>query len=170
MGSFSRKLKRAPNAGTVNGLPTLSAQIERFAQPLLDGLRSVVDETNSQGLGALISFTWNMGGRPAQPQDEENVRSMVGLFTRAGVVASQSDGEATADEARQVLGEEPLPSGPDAAQLKEAQDVLTTELMAMVERRRALFGDDRRGVASCTLHRRGKKNLEVRATEAATTA
>ena len=163
MGSFSRKLKRAPHAGTVNGLPSLSAQIERFAQPLLEGL-GVADESSIQGLGGLISLTWNMGGRPALPQDEQNVRSLLGMIT--GAAAGQADGEPTLDAASPVPDGEPVPPlSPEAEQLKQAQEVMTTELMAMVERRRTLFGDDRRGVSSCTLHRRGKKGIEIRATE-----
>ncbi|RYE91974.1 MAG: hypothetical protein EOO75_07710 [Myxococcales bacterium] len=165
MGSFSRKLKRAPNAGTINGLPSISAQLERFAQPLLEGLGSVADESAIQGLGALISLTWNMGGRPALPQDEQNVRSLLGMIT--GAAAGQAAGEPTPDAAVPVPDGEPAasPSSPEADQLKEAQEVMTTELMAMVERRRTLFGDDRRGVSGCTLHRRGKKGIELRATE-----
>lgn len=126
MGSFSRKLKRAPAAS----LPPLSRQLERFAEPLV-AQSHLIAGMSPDDLSNIVALGWNMGLFIPNSAETDTVK----------VVSEMVHGA--------FAGEVPDDATPEQA---GAADLFITLMTSMVELRRSVFAADRRSVASCTVH------------------
>ncbi|RYE91975.1 MAG: hypothetical protein EOO75_07715 [Myxococcales bacterium] len=125
MGSFSRKLKRAP----ASALPSLSAQLERFAEPLV-AQSHLIEGMTPDDLSNLVALGWNMGLFIPDSADTDTVKVVSDMIH--GAFAGELPDNATAEQTG-------------------AADLFITLMTSMVELRRSVFAADRRSVASCTV-------------------
>lgn len=136
MGSFSRKLKRAPVADAPDGLPPLLTQVEQFAQPLFapDAPFTPLDP---EIWSALLLLSWNAGLSvdASREEDAQAIRMLLG--TLMNNVASTY----TLNEKNRGAMEE----------------AMRPPFAFLLERRRTAFAADRRGLRECTVGRYGRK-------------